>query len=117
MLKWLIEIIQIHAELVDEEWFNDLVIKKYAFGKPTLILLGLTLDLFLITLDFWPLYRQLLLKHFGHFMVLKLESAHYVFATEDQVHNAGHQLPLTEFLRAEVNGNCIGELHDSLILF
>lgn len=94
---------EIVAEFAHEKWLDDLVVKQDALRQ--------TLELLVVALV-RIYYGELFLEFVEHFVVLDLEGAHNIFASNYQVHDASDYHPLAEFSAFITDGNNVDELHE-----
>lgn len=100
------QVVQVVPEFVHEKWLDDLVIEEYAFRYP-----GRAISLLRDVGD-----RELLVEDGIHLMVLVLEGAHDVLASDDQVHHARYQDARVVALGLEADCNQVYEVHQRQIL-
>lgn len=75
---------EVATEFIYEKRLNDLIIEQNAFWK-SVVLVGNMISV-------W--YREVVLKCLEHLFILKLESAHDILTSQEQVHQACDYDPL-----------------------
>lgn len=80
---------EVQAELLDEEWFYDLVVEKNSLWYPlrSVVSIGFIEGR---GIHDW----ELLSEGLQHVSVIDLECAHDILATKDEIHYASHHHPL-----------------------
>ena len=102
MLHRLYQIMKIATEFIYEKWLDDLIIEQDAFWESVMLSRNM--------ISIWN--RKVVLESLEHLFILKLESAHNILTSQEQVHQACHQNPLGVFLALIIDRDYINKVHE-----
>jgi len=80
VLHRLYQIMKIATEFIYEKWLDDLIIEQDAFWESVMLSRNM--------ISIWN--RKVVLESLEHLFILKLESAHNILTSQEQVHQACH---------------------------